>query len=789
MQSPHTRLYLKGEFHGFFQRGIPGLTGSIDETASWIEAVIRTVKPTRLRLIGFGAAAYAAILFGHLLAADAIYAFAPEVLLGLPQYRSARWFPAGFHPVYRDLRPLLPALRDRLAILYPAYEPIEFRMLRWVLDAGVENVALGVDFHPGGLAVALDRMMAAEETPIAATSLTRVLHPGRYDFAAIERIATAYETWMEGDIALAETLLRAALADDPRNYGFMCHLAVHRGLQGDLAATEALLRTALEGMVGDYGPYGREVARHAKSVLRGFYEPSRRAAPGDRADLRPAVPGRGRGCRGGAGRQGMTGLDLHGDLPWIAGAALLALLVAIALLWRRRARHAGGIGRAAPRLCRGPGWRTGRLRPHHRPRPPRNPLPRPPNPSSSRGGPSRRRSTRYLFPDLRAIPETGPHLARHFLNHGKHEIAGRKRFAAPDRLLAIELQQLSPLAPGAAPADHWRFIPGEGDTLDIMCSHAAPDGEFGPTIRASETQGARLFLKCRHHDFYQGGIPGLAGSIDDTARWIAAVIARVKPRRIRTIGFSVGGYAAILFGHLLSADVIYACGAELALGAPQYPSARWYPEQVYDPAYRDLRPFLPRLRGRIALFYPAYDPIAFRAIQAAREAGLDNLGLVTDFHPGVFAVPLPPLLQAEGLVLPVARTGSSLHRARYDDAAVERIATAYEALADGGLARSEPLLERALAEDGLNFGFMCHLGVHRALGGDLEAAERMIRAGLAGILLHAGPGAADTARHARTLARSSYRPTREQLRATEMIFDRVFRDLAGQAVQQGGSAA
>ena len=168
----------------------------------------------------------------------------------------------------------------------------------------------------------------------------------------------------------------------------------------------------------------------------------------------------------------------------------------------------------------------------------------------------------------------------------------------------------------------------------------------------------------------------------------------MKPRRIRTIGFSAGGYAAILFGHLLSADAIYACGAELALGAPQYPSARWYPEQAYDPAYRDLRPFLPRLRGRIALFYAAYDPIEFRAIQAVQEAGLDNLALVADFHPCGTAVPLKPLLQAAGPVLPVSRTGSLLHPAVYDDAAVERIATAYEAFADGDLARSEPLLER-----------------------------------------------------------------------------------------------
>ena len=147
-------------------------------------------------------------------------------------------------------------------------------MLKFVREAGVDNLALGVAFHSGGLAPGLGRLMEPVETPIPARRLTRILHPGRYDLAAIERIATAHEALMGGDIAGAATLLGAVLADDPRNYGFMCHLAVQRGLQGDLAGTEVLVRTAFDGMTADYGPFGRELARRAKSVLRGFEAPA-----------------------------------------------------------------------------------------------------------------------------------------------------------------------------------------------------------------------------------------------------------------------------------------------------------------------------------------------------------------------------------------------------------------------------------------------------------------------------------------------------------------------------------
>jgi hypothetical protein len=274
--SPHWRLYLKGEFHGFYQRGIPGLTQSIDETASWIEQVVRAVKPTRLRFLGFGSAGYAAILLGHLLAADVVYAFAPEIVLGIPQYRSARCYRPGFHPLYSDIRPLLRGLGDRVAIVYPAYDPAGFRMLQFVREAGVENVALGVDFHPGGLAVPLDVAMLAEETPPPARRLTRIEHPGTYTDVALERIAAAYEAGADGDLARSEPLLRAALADDPRNYGFMCHLAAQRGLQGDPEGAERFIRPALSGMIADYGAFGLEVARHARSVPGGYH-----AAAGD----------------------------------------------------------------------------------------------------------------------------------------------------------------------------------------------------------------------------------------------------------------------------------------------------------------------------------------------------------------------------------------------------------------------------------------------------------------------------------------------------------------------------
>jgi hypothetical protein len=116
------------------------------------------------------------------------------------------------------------------------------------------------------------------------------------------------------------------------------------------------------------------------------------------------------------------------------------------------------------------------------------------------------------------------------------------------------------------------------------------------------------------------------------------------------------------------------------------------------------------------------------------------------------------------------------HPTPYDDAMLERATTAYEALADRDFARSEPLLAEAVAADGLNHGFMCHLGVHRALRGDVAGAEQVVRAAMEGMQQRYGSLSRSPAQHARTLLRSFYQPRREEALAVEPLFERIFRE-------------
>ena len=68
----------------------------------------------------------------------------------------------------------------------------------------------------------------------------------------------------------------------------------------------------------------------------------------------------------------------------------------------------------------------------------------------------------------------------------------------------------------------------------------------------------RLFLRDVNRLWYHGGLPGLGANIDGVARSLQKLVARQEPRRVVVFGNSGGGYAAMLFGHLLRADEVHA---------------------------------------------------------------------------------------------------------------------------------------------------------------------------------------------------------------------------------------
>ena len=90
----------------------------------------------------------------------------------------------------------------------------------------------------------------------------------------------------------------------------------------------------------------------------------------------------------------------------------------------------------------------------------------------------------------------------------------------------------------------------------------------------------RHFYIDSYSNSYHNGIEGISGSIDETAEYLQAII---RPyRKTIFMGVSQGGYAAILFGSLLSV------GAVIAFIPQTYRTQR----HNIDEKYRDLNPFI-----------------------------------------------------------------------------------------------------------------------------------------------------------------------------------------------------
>jgi hypothetical protein len=87
-------------------------------------------------------------------------------------------------------------------------------------------------------------------------------------------------------------------------------------------------------------------------------------------------------------------------------------------------------------------------------------------------------------------------------------------------------------------------------------THGMPRFEFLRAAAALPVQ--RLYLRDHAQAWYQRGVAGLGEDIRSTADALAARIEAARPRRVVMAGNSAGGYAALLFGHLLQADAVLA---------------------------------------------------------------------------------------------------------------------------------------------------------------------------------------------------------------------------------------
>ncbi|MEQ1931119.1 MAG: hypothetical protein ABL957_11420 [Parvularculaceae bacterium] len=68
----------------------------------------------------------------------------------------------------------------------------------------------------------------------------------------------------------------------------------------------------------------------------------------------------------------------------------------------------------------------------------------------------------------------------------------------------------------------------------------------------------KLFFRDTKQAWYHQGVPGVSTNVDETAAYIASVIAERSVKRTVAIGVSAGGYAALIHGWLLEVDEVHA---------------------------------------------------------------------------------------------------------------------------------------------------------------------------------------------------------------------------------------
>ncbi len=80
-----------------------------------------------------------------------------------------------------------------------------------------------------------------------------------------------------------------------------------------------------------------------------------------------------------------------------------------------------------------------------------------------------------------------------------------------------------------------------------------------------EVNCSKIFCRDSTHNFYHPGLGEGLPNIPAVAERLRELIEEMSPTKITCVGVSAGGYAALLFGHLLEADTVHAFGPQIML--------------------------------------------------------------------------------------------------------------------------------------------------------------------------------------------------------------------------------
>lgn len=135
-----------------------------------------------------------------------------------------------------------------------------------------------------------------------------------------------------------------------------------------------------------------------------------------------------------------------------------------------------------------------------------------------------------------------------------------------------------------------------------------------------------IYLRDLKHNWYLNGVPGIGGNVGQIAEFLNTKIKEGKYTKVITIGASAGGYAALLYGALLNANVILAFSPQTFIDHFHrliYWDRRWqdriaeiYSSTNVNRSYLDLKPLLKKYNGDVKLFFDKFHRID--AIHAKR---------------------------------------------------------------------------------------------------------------------------------------------------------------------------
>jgi hypothetical protein len=179
----------------------------------------------------------------------------------------------------------------------------------------------------------------------------------------------------------------------------------------------------------------------------------------------------------------------------------------------------------------------------------------------------------------------------------------RRKRDRRDRLKDLEPVRESPLA---------LSLELEGESDRLLIAFGGMNQQIGiPPFEFFSLAGAipvkRIFVRDLSQAWYHRGIPGAGEDLMSVAELLAGLIEGQGVRRLVAAGGSAGGYAALVFGSLLSADTVLSFSPQTILDMDELSRMgdhRWddhlrplVAREELDPRWIDLRQALPTARS------------------------------------------------------------------------------------------------------------------------------------------------------------------------------------------------